>query len=140
MVSNLFLDSDIILDVLLKRELFYRESYKIFNLCEKEEVRLYTSSSIIMNVQYIGRKFSNSKNTAIIIKYLVENFIDIINPSRSTILKAYNSTFKDYEDAIQYFTAKDAGIIDYIITRNVKDYKEAIKTLPALTPTLFLKL
>ncbi len=139
MVFNLFLDSDIILDVLLKREQFYKESYEIFHFCENEEVRLYTSSSIIMNVQYIGAKISTSKNTASVIKYLLENFVEIINPSRNTILEAYNSTFKDYEDAIQYFTAKESAVIDFIITRNIKDYKYAIKTLPALTPSQFLK-
>ena len=140
MVSNLFLDTDIILDVLLKREAFYKQSYAIFNLCETENVKLYTSSSIIINVQYIGGKVSNNKNTASVIKYLLENFIDIINPSRDTIVEAYNSTFKDYEDAIQYFTAKEAGLIDFFITRNVKDYKNAVKTLPAHTAAQFLKL
>jgi hypothetical protein len=74
-----------------------------------------------------------------VIKYLLENFVEIINPSRNTILEAYNSTFKDYEDAIQYFTAKESAVIDFIITRNIKDYKYAIKTLPALTPSQFLK-
>ena len=140
MVYNLFLDTDIILDVLLKREVFYKESYTVFNLFETEDVKLYTSASIIINVQYIGGKVSNNKHTASVIKYLLENFIDIINPSRNGILEAYNSTFKDYEDAIQYFTAKEAGIIDFIITRNIKDYKNAVKTLPAYTPAQFLKL
>lgn len=140
MVANLFLDTDIILDVLLKREVFYKESYAIFNLCEIEKVKLYTSSSIIINVQYIGAKISNNKKTASAIKYMVENFIEIVNPNRDAIVKAYNSTFKDYEDAIQYFTAKEASLIDFFITRNIKDYKNAIKTLPAYTPTQFLKL
>ena len=140
MVSNLFLDTDIILDVLLKREIFYKESYAIFDLCEIENVKLYTSSSIIINVQYIGAKISNNKKTASAIKYMVENFIEIVNPNRDAIVKAYNSTFKDYEDAIQYFTAKEAGLIDFFITRNIKGYKNAIKTLPAYTPAQFLKL
>lgn len=140
MVSNLFLDTDIILDVLLKREVFYKESFAIFNLCEIEKVKLYTSSSIIINVQYIGAKISNNKKTASAIKYMVENFIEVINPSRDAILEAYNSAFKDYEDAIQYFTAKESDLIDFFITRNIKDYKNAIKTLPAYTPTQFLKL
>ncbi len=139
MVYNLFLDTDIILDVLLKREAFYKESFEIFSLCETEKVTLFTSSSIIMNVQYIGGKISNKRNAASILKYMVENFIDIINPSRNAILEAYNSTFKDYEDAVQYFTAKEYGLIDFIITRNIKDYKDAVKTLPAYTPSQFLK-
>ena len=140
MAHNLFIDTDIILDVLLKRESFYKESYAIFNLSETQKVKLYTSSSIIINVQYIGDKLSGKKNTASAIKYMVENFVEIINPGRDAILQVYDSSFKDYEDAIQYFTAKEAGFINFFITRNVKDYKNAIKALLVQTPAQFLKL
>ena len=139
MAYNIFIDSDIILDVLLKRVDFYKESYAIVVLCEQEEVILYTSSSIILNVQYIGGKISSKKTVAKTIYYLVENFIEVINPTKQTILKAYDSDFSDYEDAIQYFTAKDSGLIDFFISRNVKDYNKATNALPVLTPTQFLK-
>lgn len=139
MASNIFLDSDVILDVLIKREGFYKESYAIFVLCEQEDVVLYTSSSIILNVQYIGGRISSKKNVAKTICYLIENFIEVINPTKQTILKAYDSGFSDYEDAVQYLTAKDSGLIDYFITRNVKDYNKASNILPVLTPDLFLK-
>ncbi len=140
MAYNIFIDADIILDVLLKREEFYKDSYSIFILCEENDINLYTSSSIILNVQYIGTKLSsNKKNIAATIYYLLENFIDIINPVKQTILKAYDSDYKDYEDAVQYFTAKDSGLIDYFITRNIKDYKKENNGVPVLTPAQFLK-
>jgi len=139
MAYNSFIDSDIILDVLLKREDFYKDSYAIFVLCEKDEVILYTSSSIILNVQYIGGRISSKKSVAKTIYYLVENFIEVINPTRQTILKAYDSDFSDYEDAVQYLTAKDSGLIDYFISRNVKDYNKASNILQVLTPAQFLK-
>ena len=139
MVYNIFIDADIILDVLLKREEFYRESYEMFLLCEREKIKMYTSSSIILNVQYIGGKISDKKSCATTIKYLVEYFIDVINPSRKIILEAYSSNFTDVEVAVQYYTAKDSGIIDFLITRNTKDYKHVLKSLSALTPGQFLK-
>ena len=140
MAYNIFIDADIILDVLLKREEFYKDSYSIFILCEENDINLYTSSSIILNVQYIGTKLSPDKKTvAATIYYLLENFIDIINPVKQTILKAYDSDYKDYEDAVQYFTAKDSGLIDYFITRNIKDYKKENNGVPVLTPAQFLK-
>ena len=70
--------------------------------------------------------------------YLVEYF-EILEPGKQQILKAYNSTFTDVEDAIQFYTAKDSGIIDFLITRNTKDYKHTLKSLPAITPGQFLK-
>lgn len=139
MAYNIFIDSDIILDVLLKRQDFYKDSYAIFVLCEKEDVVLYTSSSIILNVQYIGGRISSKKTVAKTIYYLIDNFIEVINPTRQTILRAYDSGFSDYEDAVQYLTAKDSGLIDYFISRNVKDYNKANNALPVLTPAQFLK-
>lgn len=140
MAYNIFIDADIILDVLLKREEFYRDSYAVFIFCEENGVNLYTSSSIILNVQYIGTRLSpDKKYIASTIYYLLENFIDIINPAKQTILKAYNSDYKDYEDAVQYFTAKDSGLIDYFVTRNVKDYKKENNGVPVFTPAQFLK-
>lgn len=138
MVYKIFIDSDIILDVLLKREEFYRDSYAIFGLCDQEKIILYTSSSIILNVQYIGAKLSTKKKVSETIFYLIENFVEIINPTKETILKSYKSDFLDMEDAIQYYTAVDSGIIDYIITRNLKDYKKAGKEIPVLTASQFL--
>ena len=140
MAYNIFIDADIILDVLLKREDFYQDSYAIFILGEQDEINLYSSSSIILNVQYIGtRLLSNKKSVAKTIYYLLENFIDVINPTKQTILKAYDSDYSDYEDAVQYFTAKDSGIIDYFVTRNVKDYKKENNGIPVLTPSQYLR-
>ena len=122
MAYNIFIDADLILDVLLKREGFYKDSYATFILSEENDINLYSSSSIILNVQYIGSRMSSDKKIIpSTIYYLLENFIDIINPTKQTILKAYDSDYKDYEDAVQYFTAKDSGIIDYFVTRNVKN-------------------
>ena len=45
----------------------------------------------------------------------------------------------DFEDAVQYFTAKDSSLIDYFITRNIKDYIKENNGVPILTPTQFLK-
>lgn len=138
MVYRIFVDSDIILDVLLKREEFYRDSYAIFNLCDQGKIILYTSSSIILNVQYIGTKLSTIKKTKETILDLVENFIEIINPTKQTILKSYKSDFLDLEDAVQYYTAVDSGIIDYIITRNLRDYKKTGKEIPVITASQLL--
>ena len=141
MAYNIFIDADIILDVLLKREDFYKDSYAVFILSEEDDINLYSSSSIILNVQYIGTRMSSDKKIIpSTIYYLLENFIDVINPTKQTILKAYDSDYKDYEDAVQYFTAKDSGIIDYFITRNIKDYKKENNGVPVVTPAQFLKL
>jgi predicted nucleic acid-binding protein len=138
MLSNLFIDTDIILDVILNRETHYADSASIFKCFENHTVTLYTSSSIIINAQYIGQKQISKAKCKAAIKYLLEYF-EILEPTKLTITEAYNSDFTDIEDAIQYFMAKNAGLIDYIITRNIKDYQKENNGIPALTPTQFLR-
>jgi predicted nucleic acid-binding protein len=139
MLSNLFIDTDIILDVILNREAWYDDSAAIFKCFENNTAKLYTSSSIIINAQYIGQKQISKDRCKSAIKYLLEYF-EIIEPTKSSIIEAYNSDFTDTEDAIQYFMAKNSGLIDYFITRNVKDYKAAYNGIPVITPAQFLKL
>jgi predicted nucleic acid-binding protein len=138
MLSNLFVDTDVILDVLLNREDHYNNSAAIFKCFENNTVQLYTSPTVIINAHYIGQKQLSQEKCKSGIKYLLAYF-NIIDASKATILQAYSSGFSDIEDAIQYFTALNAGIIDCIITRNIRDYKKATQDLPVLTPAQFLK-
>ena len=139
MLSNLFIDTDIILDVILNRENHYTDSAGIFKCFENHTVKLYTSSSIIINAQYIGQKQISKEKCKAAIKYLLHYF-EILEPTKLTITEAYNSDFRDIEDAIQYFMALKSGSIDFIIARNVKDYNTANNDIPVLTPSQFLKL
>jgi predicted nucleic acid-binding protein len=138
MLSSLFIDTDIILDVILNRKDYFTESAGIFKCFENHTVTLYTSSSIIINVQYVGQKQISKVKCKAAMKYLLQYF-EILEPNKLTITEAYNSDFTDIEDAIQYFMAKNSGLIDFIITRNIKDYQKENNGLPTLTPAQFLK-
>lgn len=138
MLSNLFIDTDVILDVVLNRQAYYNESAAIFKCFEKGQAKLYTSASVIINTQYIAQKELSRDKCRNSITYLIEYF-EMLEPDKHAVLKAYNSAFSDIEDAIQYYTAKDSGIIDFIVTRNIKDYKHSLKVLPVITPAQFLK-
>jgi len=136
---NLFLDAGVILDVVLQREEFYQNSYSLFKMAEDQTILLYTSTTVIMNVQYLGCKFIGKNNAIEGTKYLL-NFFEIVDCNKKILQKAYNSKARDIEDAVQYFTAIHSEIVSNFISRNIKDYKEIEeKTLPILTPTQFLK-
>ena len=137
---KLFLDSDVILDVVLQRDGFYQNSYPLFKMAEDQTVLLYTSTPIIMNVQYLSCKLIGKNKAIEGIKYLL-NFFEILDCNKKILQKAYNTKCKDIEDAVQYFTAIHSEIVTCFISRNIKDYKEIEeKLLPVLTPTQFLKL
>ena len=139
MSNKLFIDTDIILDIVLDRKTFFEDSSAVFQRFEKGEVLLFTSPSIIINAQYAGQRLIAKEKCRATIKYLLNYFI-ILEANISIIKKAYQSGFSDIEDAIQYYTATQDDKIDYFITRNIKDFKSGKENISVKSPSQFLKL
>jgi predicted nucleic acid-binding protein len=123
MIFNIFIDSDIILDILAKREPFYDPAALLFSLIEKGKIVGYTSPVVFSNVHYVLRKRISKKTTIESLRYL-KSLIQILPLDNRAIELALDSEFNDFEDAIQYFCAEQNSI-NYIITRNKIDYKKA---------------
>ena len=134
---KVFLDSDIILDFLLKREPFFIEALQLFILKEKEDFKLYTSAIIISNVYYISSKQFPKPLIKQKIKELA-SIIQIVDSTRQSIYQSFESDFSDFEDAVQYYTAIEKKC-SFLITRNTKDFKKA-KNIRVLTSSQFCKL
>lgn len=136
MKDKLFIDTDIILDIALAREPHYYSSAFISSLIESKSVVGFTSSVIVSNIYYIIRKVDSHK-TAIDFISKMRLFINILPVNDEIISLALESHFKDFEDAIQYYCAYN-NHVDYLITRNVKDYSKA--QMKVHTPLEYLKL
>jgi len=133
---KILLDSNIALDVVLKREPFYSSAEKIIGLSQGG-IGLFISASAITDIYYVVRKTTGSKETAIIlIKDLLEN-IDVAAVTGNEIRQAISLDWGDFEDAVQY-TAGETIAVDYIITRNRSDFASAV--LPVVSPDEFLAL
>lgn len=129
-MKNIFIDSDIIMDLLAKREPFYIHSASLFSLIDSGKLHGFVSSLIFSNLFYILRKFNTRKQTVDILTKL-RIMVSILTVDEKIIELALLSNFNDFEDAIQYYTAK-SNKIDYIVTRNLKEYKTSdIKALTA---------
>ncbi|MDO5617072.1 MAG: PIN domain-containing protein [Cruoricaptor ignavus] len=135
MMQKVFLDTNIILDFLGEREGFYKTSAKVMTLADLNKIELYTTSNTISTVYYLLSKFENPK-TALekIRKFKVLCNISVTD--NEVIEKALISNFKDFEDAIQYFSAIATGC-DIIITRNEKDFKSAL--IPIMNADSYLQ-
>ncbi|MFP9100804.1 PIN domain-containing protein [Flavobacterium sp. RHBU_24] len=135
-MKHILIDSDVIIDFLIDRHPFSEHAISIVALCEKQIIKGYITPLIIANAYYILRK--GNSHTAILdqIKRLL-SIIDVAEINKDSILQALNSDFKDFEDALQNFSAERNGNISIIITRNVKDYKKS--ALAVFTPETFLK-
>lgn len=134
-MQKIFLDTNIVIDFLGEREGFYESSAKILTLADKKKIKIFTSPTSVSTVYYVLSKFENAK-TALekIRKFKLLCSISIMDDE--VIEKAINSDFKDFEDAMQYFSAV-ASNCDIIITRNEKDFKNAL--IPVLNAENYLQ-
>ncbi len=133
-MNKVFIDADIILDLLLDREPYSRSSLKLFTAIEEREVIAFTTPVILANIYYISAKMVNRKSALEYIRKLL-TLLKVTAVDEKTMLLAANADFKDFEDSIQYYAAQNDAV-DYLITRNKIDYK--ITDLTVCTPDEYL--
>ena len=134
MKPKVFIDSDVILDLLAQRRPFYDDAAKIFTQAYKKSIEIHTMAVVFTNVFYILRKINGSKVAREQLKNL-RLLVRILPITESITDMALNSKINDFEDGLQYFAAKENGI-QAIVTRNIKDY--VIKGLTIQTPREYL--
>lgn len=129
-MKNVFVDTNILIDFLADRPPFSKFAIAIFDLAEKKKVRLFTSSHSYATTHYLLKK--HVEETALRgLLFTLLDFIEIIPVDLDIIKKSLLSKHKDFEDAIQIFAATTILNVDFIVTRNIKDFKDAnITVLP----------
>lgn len=128
-MEKLLVDTNIVVDLLTRREDFYREAQDLFTLSDEGKVKLLVSSLTFANTHYLLDRHKNKDEARkILIKFKV--LVEVAKLDDKIIELALASDFTDFEDAIQYYTALENGV-DVIITRNLRDFKTS--KLPVLT-------
>ena len=130
---KVFIDTNIVLDLLLQRRNILINAEKIFSLAYKGKIVLYFSAVSFVSVTYYLGKHTNKD-----IKAVLEDLCKIVKilPFNQRIIEnTLHSNFKDIEDGYQYFTAKENNI-RIMITRNVKDF--LVDDISVVTPEEFL--
>lgn len=135
MSKQIFVDADIILDLLCNREPFYPYAAEVFTQADSGIITLVTTSVVLTNVFYILRKATGSIKAREYMRKL-RILVGVLSVGEKIIDLALNSEFTDFEDAIQYFTARE-NHIGTLLTRNIKDYKA--RDLLVQTPEEYLK-
>lgn len=131
---RLFLDTNVMLDLLGKREPFFESAARIISLADKGKATLAVSALSYATTDYfLSKMFGADKSVESLRKF--KTISDIVALDEVIVEKSLNSGFIDFEDGLQYFSAIKAEC-QYIITRNVKDFKNA--EIPVLTPDDFL--
>lgn len=134
-MEKVFVDTDIVLDLLSNREPFYIHSANLFSAADKKEIKLYVSSLSFANLNYIlSKQYSADQSRKKLLKF--KTLVTVLSVTDKVIEHSLSSDFKDFEDGIQYFTATENNI-KTLLTRNLKDYKSA--QISVLTAEQFLK-
>ena len=122
-MDKVFVDTDIALDLLSERLPHYTFAAQLFTLADKGKLLIYISSLSFSNLNYLlSRQYSQKEARRILNKFKV--LVNVLGVDDKIIGLSLNSEFKDFEDAIQYYTAIENNI-NTLITRNLKDYKSA---------------
>ena len=122
-MEKVFVDSDIVLDLLSGREPHYKYAAELFSMADENSIKIYVSSLTFANVNYIlSRQLTAGQARKMLLKF--KTIINVLSVNDKIIELALASDFHDFEDAIQYNTAIENGI-STLLTRNLKDYKKA---------------
>jgi predicted nucleic acid-binding protein len=126
-----FVDTNIIIDLLVDREPFSENAIRIFESVHNRGWTLYTSdNAITTSYYYLRREIGKERSKATIASFLVD--IEIVSVSKQMLATAAVSKFNDYEDAVQFHCAISISGIDGIITRNKNFFKHS--TIPVFAP------
>ena len=128
-------DTNIILDIALKRLPHFNDAAQLFTLIDKKKISGNITATTITDIYYIAKSEKGHEETLEFISNLIE-VVEIIGVDRDVIVKAIKSELKDFEDAIQTVAAEFSEI-DYVITRNKKDFLKS--GLNIYTPKEFIQ-
>ncbi|HEY0769048.1 MAG TPA: PIN domain-containing protein [Sphingobacteriaceae bacterium] len=130
-MKYIFMDTNVVIDFLADRQPFALDAARLFNLAIDHKATIYISAVSYNNIYYILRQSLTNNATIKLLKELAE-MTEITDVTDEIIRQYLKTDFKDYEDAIQYYCALSRSKVDFIVTRNTKDFKKSI--LPVLTP------
>jgi len=138
---KVLVDSNVVLNKMLKQPDFFAGSNAIFTLAEIGQIANqrfdgYISASAVTDIYYIAKK-RLGKTAA---HEAIKKMLHIFRPATVTdnnIYQALDLEWDDFEDSVQYVVGESLAV-DYIITRNTKDFVSG--SIPAVTPEQFIEI
>ena len=130
-MKKVFLDTNIIVDLIADRKPFSKYSIEIFKKAEEKKIKLFTSSHSIATTHYLLKKYLEEKILRDVLYNLLD-YVTVIAVDTDVLKKGLRSKHRDFEDSIQILCASTIEKIDCIVTRNTKDFRDS--EILVLTP------
>jgi predicted nucleic acid-binding protein len=136
-MPDILIDTDVVLNVLLREEPFFETSLEVFVRLERGDIRGFITATTMTNIYYIARKRAGTEVARICVRKLLETRgLMFLSVDEQVLRIAEASDMSDFEDAVQASAAEVAGI-DFIVTRNQRDFRNS--PVPALSPVELLE-
>lgn len=134
-MKRVLFDTDVLLDFLFDRKPFSDQTLTLLLACQEKKIIGYLTPIIFSNIYYILRQQASDAYVKEKLGVLL-SIVRVLPINEQTVHLAISSSFKDIEDAMQYFCALKNANIDAILTRNTKDYKKSV--IPVFLPSEWL--
>lgn len=122
-MKRIFVDTNIIVDLIADRKPFSKYAIELFSKAEEKQIELFTSSHAIATTHYLLKKYLDEKSLRELLNNLLD-YLTVIPIDTDTLKKGFKSKHKDFEDALQILCASSVTNIYCIVTRNIKDFKD----------------
>ena len=133
----ILIDTNVVIDLLAKREPFWHSAATIFDLAEQQKVDAHINALTLVTVYYILHSHYKIPHTRILGAFdTLTSYVRVADVTAQHIQLAMESAFNDFEDAVIFYSAKGINGINGIITLNTNDFSTA--DIPVLTPDQWL--
>ena len=133
---RVLVDLNVIIDVMQNRQPFYEDSAGVVDAVVKRDVLGWIAAHSIATMFYVISRIRNRETAVQAVTSLLESFT-VAKVDDKVIREALSLSWKDFEDAVQMASAGAEGV-DYLITRNIKDFQSG--PVPVIQPAAFLAL
>ncbi|MFO7826446.1 MAG: PIN domain-containing protein [Cyclobacterium sp.] len=134
-MTNLFIDTNIVLDVLAKRHPYYYSAAKLLTLADRKLCVLSVTSLTLANTHYVLAKLKSANQSKEVLRKL-RLMLQVLSLDAKVVDLALNDEdFNDFEDGLQYYAALE-NRQDVILTRDINGFKSS--RIPVMTPQEFL--
>jgi len=134
-MKRVLIDTNVILDIGLKRQPFFDSSSELFYLIDQNKISGFVTATTITDIYYITKKETSNEIAISFISGLLD-IVDIVGVDKAVIIRALQSGMKDFEDAVQVSSA-EYNEIRILVTRNKADFISC--GLEIFTPDEFIK-
>ena len=136
-MTKILIDTNIVIDLLAKRESFYKSAAQLFSLADKQKIELSISALTFANTNYILSRLKSTQEAREVLRRF-RILIKVLPLNDKIIDLALNdNNFNDFEDGLQYYSAVE-NQCEYIVTRNIDDYKNS--KIKVVLPEEFIRM